>query len=110
MGPPSKSLQELGGEPRGGLASRTQHSTPASARPRRRATGAPSVAPPQARESAALNYRSQKAVRIREGSGGSGRKGEIRGGGGGWCPVGDPCGLRPPDGGRGRERPMQPRA
>ena len=52
VGPPSKSLQELGGKPGVGQASRPHHSTPASAWPRRRATGAPSVAPPQARGSA----------------------------------------------------------
>lgn len=52
MGPHSKSLHELGGTPSLGLASRTHFSTTASASSGRGATGAPSVAPPQARESA----------------------------------------------------------
>lgn len=56
----------------------------------------------------ARNYSSQKAVRIREGSGGGGRKGAIGGRG---CPVSDRSGsLRSRDGGRGPERPVQPRA
>lgn len=50
----------------------------------------------------ALNYRSQKAMRNREGSGGGGRKGAS---GGGRCPVSGRSGCpRLPDPGRGPQR------
>lgn len=57
------------------------------------------------------NYSSQKAVRVREGSGGGGRKGASCGGsfGGGGCLLGGPSGSpQPQDGGRSPERPRSP--
>lgn len=57
------------------------------------------------------NYSSQKAVRVREGSGGGGRKGASFGGsfGGGGCLLGGRSGSpQPQDGGRSPERPRSP--